>query len=94
MKNILQEIETERTHQINKWGIDADLNINTPMDFVGYIAHHSSRWFSGGFRPYPKEVLVAFRTQMIKVATLAVAAIEHVDAILDGTVDRPDILQK
>ena len=91
---ILNEIDAERAYQIEKWGTDADLRINTPMDFVGYISHHASRWFGGGFRPYPREVLVGFRKQMIKVAALALAAIEHVDAILDGTIDRPDILQK
>lgn len=93
-RNILDEIEAERTYQTEKWGTDADLKVNTPMDFVGYIANHSSRWFGGGFRPYSRETLQAFRRQMIKVGALAVAAIEHVDAILDGSVDRPDVLEK
>lgn len=91
-RNILDEIEKERSYQTEKWGMDADLRINTPMDFVGYIAHHSSRWFGGGFRPYSQQTLQAFRRQMIKVGALAVAAIEHVDAILEGTVVRPDVL--
>jgi hypothetical protein len=94
MHDILKEIETERQYQKDKWGSDVDLRINTPMDFVGYIAYHSGRWFDGGFRPYPQATLEAFRKQMIKVATLAVAAIEHVDAILANQVDRPDVLQK
>lgn len=91
-RNILDEIEIERAHQVEKWGTDADLHVNTPMDFVGYIAHHSSRWFGGGFRPYSRQTLQAFRKQMIKVGALALAAIEHVDAILEGTVNRPDVL--
>lgn len=92
-KTVYDEIKAEREYQLEKWGSDADLLTNTPMDFVGYIAMHSSRWFGGGFRPYPREVLQVFRKQMIKVATLAVAAIEHVDAILSGEVSRPDVLK-
>ena len=91
-RNILDEIESEREYQKGKWGTENDLHVNTPMDFVGYIAHHSSRWFGGGFRPYSRQTLQAFRKQMIKVGALALAAIEHVDAILEGHVDRPDVL--
>jgi hypothetical protein len=93
MSDVYEEIRKERGYQREKWGNEVDLTVNTPMDFVGYIAMHSSRWFGGGFRPYPREVLQVFRKQMIKVATLAIAAIEHVDAILSGEVSRPDVLK-
>ena len=63
------------------------------MDWVGYIAHHSSRWFTGGFAPYSPDELKKFRSQMVKVATLAVAAIQSTDAILEGQVNRPDVLR-
>ena len=89
---IIDEIVAERAYQVGKWGVDADDKINTPMDFVGYIAHHSTRWFSGGFRPYSRETLVAYRASMIKVAALAMAAIEAVDKILSGSNERPDIM--
>jgi hypothetical protein len=92
MTKVIEEIQAEREYQRQKWGTEADLKVNTPMDFVGYIANHSSRWFGGGFRPYSRDTLGAFRIQMIKVATLAIAAIEHVDAILAGEVSRPDVL--
>ena len=93
MCNILEEIAAEREYQVEKWGVEADLKVNTPMDFVGYIAFHSSRWFGGGFRPYSRETLRTFRKQMVKVAALAVAAIEHADAILEGGVERADVLE-
>lgn len=80
MENILSEIREEREYQKNKWGTDADVTLNTPNDFVSYIAHHSTRWFDGGFEPYAPEVVDAYRTQMIKTAALAVAAVEALDA--------------
>lgn len=92
MEKILSDIVEERKYQKEKWGTEADLKINTPMDFVGYIAHHSTRWFPGGFRPYSAATLGDFRQEMIKVATLAVAAIEATDAIMGGEVSRPDVL--
>jgi hypothetical protein len=92
MKKIFDQIIEERLYQINKWGTDKDLQVSTPMDWVGYITHHATRWFTGGFRPYDRKTLEAFRTEMIKVAATAAAAVEATDAILAGTVKRPDIL--
>lgn len=92
MDNILKEIANEREYQVKVWGEEADLKVNTPMDFVGYIAFHSSRWFDGGFRPYPRETLQSFRKQMVKVAALALAAIQHADAILENKIEREDVL--
>lgn len=79
MADIYEEIRKEREYQIAKWGNDKDDELNNPNDWVAYITHHSSRWFPGGFRPYDRETLEVFRKQMIKVATLAVAAIESHD---------------
>jgi hypothetical protein len=91
--DIYDEIRAERKYQLTRWGTRADDEINHPMDWVGYIAHYSTRWFSGGFRPYPRNVLFDFRTSMIKVAALAVAAAAWSDRILDGKIHRPDILE-
>jgi len=77
--HILQEIETERQYQENKWGNDADDKINFPNDWVTYINHHATRWFKGGFAPYDDKTIDAFRAQMIKVAAIAVAAAESID---------------
>ena len=77
---VLEEIKAEREYQIEKWGTDADVKLNTPNDFVSYISHHASKWFNGGFEPYNSDVVDAYRKQMIKVAALAVAAVEALDA--------------
>lgn len=79
MSNVYEEIQKEREYQIDKWGNAADDSVNTPNDFVSYIAHHSTRWFVGGFLPYNENDVNKFRTQMIKTAALAVAAVESLD---------------
>lgn len=76
---ILDEVRKEREYQKEKWGFKADTQLNTPNDFVSYISHHSTKWFEGGFEPYPPEVVDEYRKQMVKVAALAVAAIEGLD---------------
>jgi hypothetical protein len=77
--SIYDEIRQEREYQKKRWGDDADIKVNTPNDFVSYISHHSTRWFNGGFQPYSNKVVDDFRTQMIKTAALAIAAIEALD---------------
>lgn len=76
---ILKEISDERERQIKRWGNDTDDTKNEPNDWVAYIAHHSTRWFNGGFAPYDAATVATFRKQMMKVATLAVSAIESLD---------------
>lgn len=77
--DIYGSIRQEREYQVGKWGNDADDNLNTPNDFVSYINAFSTKWFPGGFAPYTTETVDAFRESMVKVAALAVAAIESVD---------------
>lgn len=76
---ILKEIDAERDYQDKKWGHNADDTKNEPNDWASYIAHHSTRWFNGGFAPYDATTVAAFRKQMVKTAALAVAAIESLD---------------
>lgn len=75
-ENVLAEIGRERIYQDKKWGTDADDKYNGPMQWTGYITYYATSWFAGGYPPYNKE---AFRTAMVKVAALAVAAIEQID---------------
>lgn len=79
MDKIFDEIRKERDYQTEKWGNTADDTLNTPNDFIAYIAHYSTRWFAGGFAPYNSSDVGRFRTMMVKVAALAVAAIESLD---------------
>lgn len=76
---IFAEIAAERDYQDNKWGTDKDDTLNEPNDWVAFIAHHSTRWFTGGFAPYKSSAVNTFRKQMIKVAAIALAAIESLD---------------
>lgn len=74
-QTILAEIETEREYQDQKWGHAFD-DENTPHEWVAYIAHYAARHLAGN----PAGVDVdKFRLDMVKVAALAVAAIEAVD---------------
>ncbi len=86
IKEFTEEIQTEREHQVERWADGSEENLdaidsekNDPIAFTAYIAHHSSRWFPGGFPPYDKATLLTFRSQMVKVATLAYAAVRWVD---------------
>lgn len=77
--NILEEVAKERQYQQERWGNTADDTVNTPNDFVTYVANYSTKWFPGGFTPYTPETVDAFRKSMIKTAALAVAAVESID---------------
>jgi hypothetical protein len=77
--SIYRQIEDERLYQQHRWGDNADDTKNTPNDWVAYISKHSTRWSPGGFPPYSGETIDKFRKQMIKVAALAVAAIESLE---------------
>ena len=86
LSQFMLDIKRERDHQADKWadgteeGLDQiDFENNSEMSFVGYIAYHATRWFPGGFPPYSLTTLSEFRTQMVKVATLAYAAIRWAD---------------
>jgi len=92
MDKILEELKQEREYQKTKWGSKTDDTLNTPMDFVGYISNHSTRWFPGGLKPYSEATIHNFRQQMIKTATLAVAAVEYADKLLDKSNVRPDVM--
>lgn len=78
-QDILNEIDAERAYQDGRWGHAADDTKNAPNDWAAYIAHHATRWFTGGFAPYKRGAVDAFRKEMIKAAALAVAAVESVD---------------
>lgn len=72
MEKILSEIKAEREYQQGKWGDEFDSK-NTPNDWVAYVAIYLGRAVT---LPWNKEV---FRTSLVKVATLCVAAIEWCD---------------
>lgn len=76
---ILQDIFAERFYQSEKWGNDFD-DTHTQNDWVAFItayAGNGMRKNPGDTSQYPTPD--AFRRAMVKVATLAVAAIEALD---------------
>ena len=70
--NVYVEIHNERDYQDGKWGIEND-NQNTPNDWIAYITAWAGKAYS--FPSNPEN----FRKNMVKVAAIAVAAIEAYD---------------
>lgn len=68
--DIFKQIEEERTYQNARWGNDFDSK-NTPNDWVAYIAKYLGQTVTMPFND------AVFRKQLLKVATLAVAALEQ-----------------
>lgn len=79
-------IKSERKHQADRWGDGTEESLdktddreNSPMEFVGYIVQYSTKWFTGGFKPWNVATLRQFQVCMIKVATLAYSAMIWAD---------------
>jgi len=69
---ILDEIDKEREYQNNMWGDEFDKK-NTPNDWLAYVASYVGRALTMPWNPQE------FRTGLIKVAAICVAAIEWCD---------------
>lgn len=76
---ILEEIKNEREYQDQKWGHELDDKENTPWMWASYIGQYATKWMAGTFIPLKQDVTASFRTCMVKVAALAVAAIQSID---------------
>lgn len=72
MKEILNLIEQERKYQDGKWGTTFD-DKNTANDWVAYISNYLGKSVT---LPWDEEI---FHCNMVKVAALAVAALESLD---------------
>lgn len=70
--DIYQAIEGERDYQDQRWGNAFDRK-NTPNDWVSYIAKYLGQAVT---LPWDGD---RFRTMLIKIATLCVAALEQMD---------------
>lgn len=73
---VYAEIQGERAYQEGKWGTAND-DLNTPFNWAAYIAQDATRNLIGA--PANATDLAKFRTDMVKVAALAVAAVETLD---------------
>lgn len=77
-ETILSEINSEREHQVRRWGNDKDDALNTPFHWVNWIVACATGWHFGGWKLGHAENR-KFRRCMVQVAALAVAAIESHD---------------
>ncbi len=68
-----REIQHERARQDQKWGGPGHDDQHTDHDWIVYLTKHLGKAVVWPFAPY------RFRYQMIRVAALAVAAVEWVD---------------
>ena len=76
---LIHELELERGYQKDRWGTEADDKLNTPWMWAAYIGQYATKWMRGTFLPLQSSVTNDFRSCMIKVATLAIAAVESID---------------
>jgi hypothetical protein len=74
-QDTLNAIKAERQYQIQKWG--ASDSLNTEYNWAAYIGAYTNRSLIG-FPGLDEARKAAFRKDMIKVATLAIAAAESV----------------
>lgn len=79
MLDIYAEIRAERDYQDKRWGTKTDDTLNTPWMYVAYITQYAGRWMQGTFMPLSCETTDRFRESMIKVAAIAIAAVESLD---------------
>lgn len=77
--SVYDEIKNEREYQTHKWGNNVDDTLNTPWMWSAYIAQYATKWMAGGFLPLPSMNVDVFRNSMIKVAAIAIAAVESID---------------
>jgi hypothetical protein len=76
---LIEVLKAGRQYQVNKWGVKADDSLNTPWMWAAYISQYATKWMRGSFLPLQRDVTDEFRKCMIKVASLAIAAVESID---------------
>jgi len=75
MKNVFDEIKAERKIQDKRFGTSFD-DSNTPYNWAAFIGNYATRNLIGD----PSSISIEkFRSDMVKVAALAVAAVEATD---------------
>lgn len=76
---IFTQIEEERRRQDGEWGQQHD-DKHTTHDWIAILSKHIGR---AVVYPWDRAAAAAYRQQMVRVAAVAVAAIEWVDRQLD-----------
>ena len=73
-KEIFKAIDDEREYQTEKYGVEFDSE-NSPNDWISYITAYAGRGYSWN---RSKDKGAEFKSAMVKVAALAVAALETI----------------
>lgn len=78
MLTVYDEIAEERAYQEGLWGNEADDVLNTPWMWASFIGFYATKWMNG-FHPFSRDKTDEFRKCMVKVAAIAVAAVQSID---------------
>lgn len=81
-RSVLAEVSLERLQQDAQWGGASHDDTHKSHDWIAYIVQHAGRavvWPWDAF---------AFRRAMVKVAALAVAAVEWADRDINRAIER------
>jgi hypothetical protein len=79
---VLTEVASERDEQDRQWGGVPHDDANRQWDWLAYLTRHMGKAVK--YPPDAKLHIVAFRQQMVKIAAIAVAAIQAADRIIEG----------
>lgn len=84
-ESIFQEIRLEREHQDKKWGGSEHDNEHGAYDWAAFITYYLGKSVELFVNEVgqPQGKLLMFRYNMVKIAALAIAAIEAVDRKLN-----------
>lgn len=72
MQKVLDEVKTERARQDSKWGGPDHDDAHTHQEFLGFIEKQKNLALQPDDPQQP-------RTRLIKIAALAIAAVESLD---------------
>lgn len=75
---VLEAVEAERVRQDEKWGGPSHDDQHTSHDWVAWIVRYTGRSVT-----YGAFDTLRFRSHMVKVAALAIAAIEWADRLIE-----------
>jgi hypothetical protein len=79
-KTITDDILTERTNQDAQWGGPAHDDTHSPLDWATFIANQQEKIAIGAItRGAPYYATPDCRQRLVKIAALAVAALESMD---------------
>lgn len=86
---VLAEVAEERDRQDAKWGGPTHDDAHNPADFCAFIREHEAR-AEAALRGEPVRESDNYRRQMLRVAGLAVAALEQWDRHWKRVLDRAE----